>query len=118
MRLEFSRSDLLEDIDFQIPLGQQALEPPVVLLQLLQTLDVVGLQRAKTLAPQVDRLLAELVLAATSATGLASASRRILTICSSVNRLFFISSLFAMGAIVSSFNRSEYGRAGQYCRKS
>ncbi|MEB2504333.1 hypothetical protein SB377_15025, partial [Burkholderia sp. BCCIQ07D] len=41
-----------------------------------------------------------------------SASRRMVTICSSVNRLFFMTSLSPLEAILSSFNWSENSRAG------
>ncbi|MCW0171396.1 hypothetical protein OIV51_20490, partial [Burkholderia pseudomallei] len=42
-----------------------------------------------------------------------SASRRMVTICSSVNRLFFMTSFSPLEAILSSFNWSENSRAGQ-----
>ncbi|NTX49669.1 restriction endonuclease subunit S, partial [Burkholderia cepacia] len=41
-----------------------------------------------------------------------SASRRMVTICSSVNRLFFMTSFSPLEAILSSFNWSENSRAG------
>jgi D5 N terminal like/Transposase IS116/IS110/IS902 family len=50
---------------------------------------------------------------ATSGTGFASASRRIVTICSSVNRVFFMAPSVAEGAILSSFSWSENRQAGQ-----
>jgi hypothetical protein len=42
-----------------------------------------------------------------------SASRRIATICSSVNRVFFMAPHRAEGAILSSFSWSENRQAGQ-----
>ncbi|WP_205787632.1 hypothetical protein, partial [Burkholderia sp. Ac-20344] len=42
-----------------------------------------------------------------------SASRRIVTICSSVNRLFFMTSFSPLEAILSTFRWSENSRAGQ-----
>jgi hypothetical protein len=55
---------------------------------------------------------------ATSATGVWSASRRILTICSSVNRVFFIAPPLPVGAIFLSF--SWYGKcqAGHMARNT
>ena len=42
-----------------------------------------------------------------------SASRRIVTICSSVNRVFFMAPSLSEGAILSSVSWSENGQAGQ-----
>jgi hypothetical protein len=57
-----------------------------------QPLHVRRLELAEALAPLVDRLLADPVLLGDFRTGDASASRRIFTICSSVNRVFFMAS--------------------------
>ena len=50
----------------------------------------------------------------TSGTDFSSASRRIVTICSSVNRVFFMRSSWVEGAILSGFPWSEKRQAGQY----
>src|SRR5215207_1023125 len=50
---------------------------------------------------------------ATSGTDFSSASRRIVTICSSVNRVFFMRSSWVEGAILSGFSWSEKPQAGQ-----
>src|SRR5215204_4287983 len=50
---------------------------------------------------------------ATSGTDFSSASRRMVTICSSVNRVFFMRSSWVEGAILSGFSWSEKPRAGQ-----
>jgi hypothetical protein len=65
--------------------GKQLLETRILRLELLQALHVVRLHRAEALAPAVDRLLAHPCFFATAATGPRSASRKIVTICSSVN---------------------------------
>ena len=44
---------------------------------------------------------------------LVSASRRIVTICSSVNRVFFMAPSLSKGAILSSVNWPEKRQAGQ-----
>src|ERR1051326_612258 len=49
---------------------------------------------------------------AISGTGFSSASRRIATICSSVNRVFFMAPSGSEGAILSSFKWSEKRQAG------
>jgi hypothetical protein len=49
---------------------------------------------------------------ATSGTDFSSASRRIVTICSSVNRVFFMRSSGVEGAILSGFSWSEKPQAG------
>jgi hypothetical protein len=57
--------------------------------------------------------LSDIDFMATSDTGAVPASRRIFTIASSVNRLFFMASSSAPEAILSSFSWSENPRAGQ-----
>ena len=90
MRLPFFSGDLLEDVELEVAVRDHLLQPTVFLLQLPQPLDVGGLQRAEVLPPAVDRLALTPCFLATSGTGFSSASRRIVTICSSVNRVFFM----------------------------
>jgi hypothetical protein len=106
----FSR-DLLHHFDFQLPLRQQLLEPGILLLQCLEMLDVIAAHVAKPLAPTVDALLADSMALGNLGIGALSASRNILTICSSLYRLFFIAP-FLLGAIFSNFYWSENPRTG------
>src|SRR5205823_9811994 len=78
--------DFLHHLDLEIALGHQLLQPGVLRLELPQAPDVARLQAPETLAPSVDRLLADPCRLATAETGSRSASRMIATICSSVNR--------------------------------
>ena len=61
MRLPFFCGDFLHDLDLEVPLGQEPFEPDVLLLQLAQTFDVVGVHAAEALPPAIDRLLADAV---------------------------------------------------------
>jgi hypothetical protein len=90
VRLRFFSRDLLEDVDLEIAVGHHFLQPTIFLLELTGPLDVGRFQRPEPLSPRVDRLITDAVLLATSAIGRWSASRRITTICSSVNRAFFM----------------------------
>jgi hypothetical protein len=77
------------------------------LLELPKALYVNGFEGPETLALRVDRLLADAVcFFATFVIGVLSASRRILTICSSLNRLFLMASSFQK-AILSDIKRSK-----------
>src|SRR5205823_1675926 len=51
--------DFLHHLDLEITLGHQLLEPGVLRLELPQAPDVARLQAPETLAPSVDRLLAD-----------------------------------------------------------
>lgn len=62
VRSPFFCSDLLHDIDLEIPVSNDLLEPGVLLFELPQNLEVCSLQRAKALAPGIDALLADPVL--------------------------------------------------------
>src|SRR5690606_19428280 len=55
--------DLLERVDGHLPLGHHPLELRVLGFQLSQPLHVGRVQIAKPLAPAIERLLADLVLA-------------------------------------------------------
>jgi hypothetical protein len=83
------------------------------LLELPQAIDGGRLERAEVLPPPIDRLAADAVLLATSGTDFSSASRRLVTMCSSVNRVFFMRSSWVEGAILSGFSWSEKQPAGQ-----
>lgn len=61
VRLPFFCGDLLHDLDFEVALGQEFLEPCVLALELPQPLDLVGAHAAEALAPGVDRLLTDAV---------------------------------------------------------
>src|SRR6516162_6387962 len=50
------------DLDIEVALGQQLLEPGVLRLERLQVLDVARRELTEVLAPRVDGLLADLVL--------------------------------------------------------
>ena len=54
--------DLLEDIGVQISLGKELLQPAVLKLQGLQTLDVGRFHLAEVLAPGINGGVADLVL--------------------------------------------------------
>ena len=82
-RSPFFCGDLLHHLDLEIAFGNQLLQPRVLSFELLQAANIVGLERPKPLPPGVDRLLADPVL--TGPIGSRSASRRIVTTCSSVN---------------------------------
>src|SRR5687768_15640298 len=56
----FSR-DLFHDLDLEVTLGDQLLQPAVLLLQLAQPFDVRGLQLPELLPPRVDRGVAHAV---------------------------------------------------------
>src|SRR6188768_1885988 len=56
----FSRN-LFHDLDLEIPLSDQLLQPVVLQLQRLQTLHVIADHLAETLAPRVDRRVAHAV---------------------------------------------------------
>ena len=90
-------SEILEHRVVEHRLRQQTLQAGVLVLQRLQPLGFRHLQTALLRLPPEERRLADPVLAAdlrrqTSAVGLsASCSRRIPMICSSLNRLFFMS---------------------------
>jgi len=107
-----SAVDVLQDFDVQIALGQQLLQPRVLGLERLQALDVGRRQTAEVLTPVVDVCSLTLFFRATSATELRSASRRIPTICSSVNRLFFIGSSLTKSHLSRNHWSEETG-AGQ-----
>ena len=49
--------DLLHDLDFQIPLSQQLLQPSILLRQVLQFLDFINSHAGKPLAPAINALL-------------------------------------------------------------
>src|ERR1700741_1415359 len=51
--------DFLHDLDLEIALGNQLLQPSILGLKLLQTPHVIRLQAPEPLAPSVDRLLAD-----------------------------------------------------------
>ena len=53
--------DFLHHLDFEIALGHQLLQPRILRFELPQALDVVRLKTSETLAPSVDRLLADAV---------------------------------------------------------
>jgi hypothetical protein len=54
-RLPVVLRDLFHDLDLEVALGYQLLQPAVLLLQPAQPLDVRGLQLAELLPPRVDR---------------------------------------------------------------
>jgi hypothetical protein len=54
--------DLLHDLNLEVALGQELLQPGVLLLEAAKRLDVGGFELAVSLAPQVQRLLADAVL--------------------------------------------------------
>jgi hypothetical protein len=58
-----SAVDLLERVDRHLALGQHALQACVLCLKATQFLDITGFEYAELLAPDVDRLLTDLVLA-------------------------------------------------------
>jgi len=54
--------DLLEDLDVEIPLGDQTFQPAVFLLEVSQTFHIGRLERGEMFPPGVDRLRADAVL--------------------------------------------------------
>jgi hypothetical protein len=82
--------DFLHHLDLKVALSQQLLELGILRRQGLESLHIDRLQLPEILPPGVDRLFADLVFLAAAATEVRSASRRIATICSSLNRLFLI----------------------------
>ena len=64
------------------------------------------------LVPGIDRLGPDAVLLGDIRNWPLVGSRRIVTICSSVNRVFFMAPSLAEGAILSGFNWSENRRVG------
>jgi hypothetical protein len=82
--------DLLEDVDLEIAVGHHLFQPAIFELQLFEPLHVARLQAAEMLPPGVDRLRLTPCFFATSGTDFSSASRRMVTICSSVNGVFFM----------------------------
>lgn len=62
VRSPFFCGDLLHHFDFKVALGQELLQPRILLLHLVQALHFVGIHDAVALAPAVDQLLAYAVL--------------------------------------------------------
>jgi hypothetical protein len=58
-RSPVSCGDFLHDLDLEITLGNQLLQPRILGLELLQAPDLVRLKATETLAPCVDRLVAD-----------------------------------------------------------
>ena len=104
----FSAVDLFQRLDRHLPLGNHAPELRVLSFEFAQPFHISGFELAEPPTPHIDCLLADLCFFETSTIGPRSASRRIATICSSVNRAFFISSsLREQGTILSSYERIE-----------
>jgi hypothetical protein len=87
--------DPIERVDLWIALGQQAFELRVRRFQAAQPLDVCGFKRPEMTPPVVDRLFADPVLLRDFGDRRLTASRRIMTICSSVKRTFSWGSLMS-----------------------
>jgi hypothetical protein len=93
--LPISRRDLLERVDLELLVRDDALQLQVLALELLQALDVVGLHRAALGAPAVKRVLGDLELLGDLGIGMpsasiGSASRSLRTTCPGVCRRRFI----------------------------
>jgi len=113
VRAPFFCGNLLHHLDFEVALCQELLQAGILLLQLPQPLNLVGVDAAETLTPGVNRLFADAVLLGDLATGSRSASRRMPTICSSENLPFLMAPPpSSPGATLSSFSWSEKCRAG------
>ena len=103
-----SAIDLLERIDLEIALGKDAFELGVLAFECSQSLDIGRFKAGEMTTPVVDRLLADLVSSAPlRRPATLSASRKIATICSSLNRTFFMVSSPLAGAILSTCYWSE-----------
>jgi len=111
-RSPFFCVDLVHHLDLEVALGDELLQPRVLRLEALPATHVVGLQRAEPPPPDVDRLLGNAWRLATAAIGSRSASRRIATICSSVNLDLRMLSSDSEGSL-SSNRWSENPGAGQ-----
>jgi hypothetical protein len=110
--LPFFCGDFLHQLDFEVPLGEQLLQPGVLLLQLSELLHIIGGHAAETLSPRVDRLLADAVALSDLGYRITVRLARVPTICSSENLPFLMAPSLSVGATFSSFSWSEKSRAG------
>jgi hypothetical protein len=108
-----SAVDLLQGIDRHLALSEHALELPVLGLKRPQALQVSRLERSELLAPGVDRLFADLVLARDLSDRASVGFAQIASICSSVKRIFFMDSLASGGSLFLKLSVVQKNRAGQ-----
>ena len=90
----------------------------VFLLELPEPLHIRRLQPTESLSPDIDRLLGDPCFLATSATGILSASRRIFTIWSSLNRLLRIGSSLGCGSHPLTFQLVRKSESYRDCRRA
>jgi len=95
-----SAVDLLEGVDLEIALGEDALELGVLALQAPEPFDVGGIESAEVTTPVVDRLLADLVLPRDLR------DRRLVSLAQDRDHLLFGETGFLHGLLASSGSHS------------